>query len=268
MTMQLDAVGGEVRPRNFRDRHRDSAKVKANCKRYAERHPERIRAQSNKQTMRRAARRKQDPAFLARVRKDKANYRKRLRDRGISSHSGQPFVFPLRHLPDGSQTETALIASNARQAWIYWLKIKAPGGWLDVYYAATGKPWRDHRLSDAGKYRLRYRIDPRFQASEVLRTQRRNIKRAKIIAERDDGTLTVALLAAMFAAATHCTYCECEMRSEDKTHDHVVSLHRGGTHSASNAAICCKACNTAKHTMSGDEYRAALASGVRPIRRR
>jgi len=62
-------------------------------------------------------------------------------------------------------------ATNAVQAWQYWLNKKAPSWWLDAYWFATGKPWRDPRLTEAERYRLRYRLDENFAIRERLRRQ-------------------------------------------------------------------------------------------------
>lgn len=58
---------------------------------------------------------------------------------------------------------------NAREAWNYWIKTKAPDWWLDEYYKTN--PWLDHRLTKTEKYRLKYRLNPDFQISERIRRQ-------------------------------------------------------------------------------------------------
>ena len=50
-----------------------------------------------------------------------------------------------------------------------------------------------------------------------------------------------------------CAYCG----GRGGTVDHVVPLARGGLHEASNLASACASCNFAKHTRTGEEFRAA-----------
>jgi hypothetical protein len=76
-----------------------------------------------------------------------------------------------KHLAAADAMQNKLARQNARQAWQYWLKEKAPDNWLDRYYPHTDKPWRDHRLSNAERYRLRYQLDLGFQIQERLRRQ-------------------------------------------------------------------------------------------------
>ena len=50
-----------------------------------------------------------------------------------------------------------LCEKNARQAWKYWIQIKAPDNWVKRYWDAAGEPWRNRRLSESDLYRVKYR---------------------------------------------------------------------------------------------------------------
>jgi len=65
----------------------------------------------------------------------------------------------------------ARVRRNAREAFDYWIKVKAPDSWVAAYYKATGKPWSNPRLSESEQYRIRYRLDPEFNIKERLRNQ-------------------------------------------------------------------------------------------------
>lgn len=65
---------------------------------------------------------------------------------------------------------------NAQQAWKFWINEKATDDWLSDYYNALGKPWLNPRLSDAEQYRLRYRLDRKFQECEKIRAQKAKAK--------------------------------------------------------------------------------------------
>lgn len=68
-------------------------------------------------------------------------------------------------------SQSRLARTNAKQAWDYWLRKRAPDQWMSAYFEATGEPWRNPRLTDTEKYRIRYAIDPSFAIQERLRTQ-------------------------------------------------------------------------------------------------
>lgn len=58
---------------------------------------------------------------------------------------------------------------NARQAYRYWIMVKAPSWIIDAMY--SDRPWRNPRLSESEKYRVRYRSDSVFQVNERIRRQ-------------------------------------------------------------------------------------------------
>lgn len=61
------------------------------------------------------------------------------------------------------------MADEARNAWRHWITERAPSWWLDAYYAASGKPWTDHRLTSAEQFRLQYRLDADYNLRQRLR---------------------------------------------------------------------------------------------------
>ena len=75
--------------------------------------------------------------------------------------------------------------------------------------------------------------------------------------QRDDrlsGSLTIAEINELFAAAKRCTYCDRPLKSREKTLDHVQPISRGGQHERSNAVIACSFCNTSKGARTLDEW--------------
>jgi 5-methylcytosine-specific restriction endonuclease McrA len=75
---------------------------------------------------------------------------------------------------------------------------------------------------------------------------------------RDDGSLTQAVVRALFSAATKCPYCWQPMRSKDKSLDHKQPLSRGGWHSVTNVIVCCLRCNSRKHGRPWTEWLAMI----------
>jgi hypothetical protein len=73
-----------------------------------------------------------------------------------------------------------LAYKNAIQAFNFFIRSKAQDWWLDRYYLATGRPWLDHRLTNAERnaerYRTKYRTNDEFA---VMERMRRQIKKAK-----------------------------------------------------------------------------------------
>ena len=108
------------------------------------------------------------------------------------------------------------------------------------------KPWNAPGISEADKFRIRYRMDDDFRARQILKTQTLKAKRAERIAANNDGTVTADAIKAMFAEATICPYCLDSMSRDDKSLDHVQPLFKGGAHSVENIVVCCKPCNFSK----------------------
>ena len=73
-------------------------------------------------------------------------------------------------------TWRALEISNARDAWRYWLKIRAPRSWLHAYHEAGKRHGRG--LAPAEKWR-RYYARPEFRLGHLLRMQRRKAQRGR-----------------------------------------------------------------------------------------
>ena len=78
--------------------------------------------------------------------------------------------------------------------------------------------------------------------------------RARQCDERLAGSLTIAEINELFAAAKQCAYCDRPLKSREKTLDHVQPISRGGKHERSNAVIACSFCNTSKGARTLDEW--------------
>jgi 5-methylcytosine-specific restriction endonuclease McrA len=187
----------------------------------------------------------------------KRRYQRKLVQRGMTVN-GKPRKRPFRetsiNCKDGYES---LAASNARQAWAFWIKGKAPAWWMREAY--RDKPWTNPRISKAQSWRIRYWCDPSFRAAQIEKVQRTKVKRRAQIDATDDGTLQGHVIVALFAAAKTCAYCGRTMRSVEKSLDHVVPLHRGGAHSITNVVVACKPCNFSKHTRTVEEWRGLAA---------
>jgi hypothetical protein len=222
-------------------RGRDPEKVRANNRAYRER----LRSAGLRPNQHSSDWKKRNRAHVA------AYKRKRRALQGANPRGS-------RNLATDRDPYAALIVSNARQAWTYWIRVKAPDWWVDAYYLESGKPWNNPRLSKADKFKTRYWNDESFRAREILKIQRLKKNRAMHIDARNDGTLTPESLRSLFAEAKNCPYCKAPMRSQDKSLDHIVPLTRGGWHSLTNACVCCKTCNTSKGNRTLDEWIASM----------
>jgi len=108
-------------------------------------------------------------------------------------------------------------------------------------------------LPDTLVYRARYLLDPEFRAKEIARREQRKAQYAGR-EWRADGTLTPRVVANLFSSAKTCAYCGSCLRPRDKTLDHVVPTSKGGMHSLANVVICCRSCNSRKHTRTPAEW--------------
>lgn len=70
----------------------------------------------------------------------------------------------------------ALEEKNARDAWRYWLEVKAPRSWLIAHYSRH--PWR-LATDKADEFRIRYRSDPEFRLKQLLRNYERKAERGR-----------------------------------------------------------------------------------------
>lgn len=195
-----------------------------------------------------------DPEYRQRRRAWKRRYRAKLQERGLTTN-GTPRIQPVelsaeRHTANGARRLRAGAMRWRRQ----WLKTLAPDACVVAWYAATGKPWNNPRLTQAERWRVQYAADNAFRAKEVLKAQLRKESRRARIEAQSDGTVTPRTLGALFAAATCCTYCGAQLASTEKTADHVVPLVRGGMHAIDNLVITCSPCNTRKGRKTLDEW--------------
>lgn len=77
-----------------------------------------------------------------------------------------------------------------------------------------------------------------------------------------DGTVTDEFISRLYETEK-CAYCERPTREEDRTADHVVSLARGGAHSATNLVMACHDCNRRKRDMTAEEFKEKLNASAR-----
>ena len=140
---------------------------------------------------------------------------------------------------------------NARQAWRYWLRERAPDWWVERYWAEIGEPWRNPRLSESQKWRARYDNDEPFRQYEIARSRIKKGERRKRRRVSEDGTVEYESL---LAERSNCPYCGTALSEANRTIDHLDPLSRGGEHSASNLSVCCQPCNSAKRAMGFHEW--------------
>lgn len=175
--------------------------------------------------------------------------REGLREKGLTSRYT---VRKPRHVSEHS-LHRARLAKCIRK--LRWYLASAQDGFVAAYYAATGKPWNNPRLSDTEALRIRYAMDPSFHRKELARVKARKRARRKQEAElRLD--LTTAMEVAIREAAEHCAYCHVLLTPETRTLDHIVPLSRGGKHAIDNVVAACRSCNGSKQDAMLPEWRA------------
>ena len=100
-------------------------------------------------------------------------------------HKGTKNGFYKRLGPAFERHMDRLAAWNAVEAFDWWIRHKAHPDAVAAFYA--DRPWANPRLSSAEQYRVRYAMDPAFNAGERLRRQ---IKKAS---QRDGVAETIRL---------------------------------------------------------------------------
>lgn len=93
---------------------------------------------------------------------------------------------PKRTREPGQAAIDARARANAREAFDYWIKVKAPDEWVVAYFEAAGNPWLNPRLTEAEQYRIRYRLDEEFNIRERMRSQIKKMKK-----KRDAATVSL-----------------------------------------------------------------------------
>ena len=177
-----------------------------------------------------------------------------------AAKQGRAFVSRRRDKPSDKILEK-LAVSNAVQAWGWWIKVKAPNWWLDQYYAATGKPWNDPRISLAEKYTMRYQLDAEFRARQRERQRLYKFTHPEVVAAQDpeignrrrwnqaaiqaDGTVTKFVIRRL-TRQRNCAYCLTELTASNRQIDHITPLSKGGIHGEANLVACCAKCNMSK----------------------
>lgn len=78
----------------------------------------------------------------------------------------------MRKVESLKQRETRQAIAEAKRARAAWFKRDAPDEWMAAWYEASGKPWRNPRLTDGQSYRLQYQHDPAYRAKERERSRR------------------------------------------------------------------------------------------------
>ncbi len=74
----------------------------------------------------------------------------------------------------------AIEERNARDAWRWWVEVKAPAEWLARYNSKrfAEKPWLAHKCA-AARFKTRYRADPEYRLKQILRNYDRKAKRGR-----------------------------------------------------------------------------------------
>ena len=147
---------------------------------------------------------------------------------------------------------------EAIKAWEDWVLVLAPDQWLDSFYHATGKPWLDHRISVADRYRVRYRTDNAFHQNEKARSQAfkhdhpeyapRWANGNQRVLQQHDGTMKKGVAILLLNELQTCPYCGCDLTMDNRVLDHMDPLSLDGVHGVSNLIVCCATCNKEKYT--------------------
>lgn len=99
----------------------------------------------------------------------------------LSLFNGGDLSQPKKPRRMTEKQQEAKAEREAKAAWREWIHVRAPDWWLDAYYAATGKPWTDHRMTYAQKQRCRYRCDRDYKDYHIYRKASRKTRYLSLI---------------------------------------------------------------------------------------
>lgn len=146
-----------------------------------------------------------------------------------------------RH-PDFDERQAAKLArQNARQAWEWWLTVKAPAWWIEE---------------------SRFAVDEERRLAAIAKDHER---RARCYSGAD-GTIGIKAFQRLYRKNRECFYCGRQVNPprgsrpepHDASIDHVVPLSRGGLHAMSNIVIACRLCNQMKGNFAIETWLARL----------
>lgn len=140
-------------------------------------------------------------------------------------------------------------------------KKTASAGWLARHYKSIGQPWNNPMLSDAIRYRIRYRLDLDFRLGEINRQGWRK----ETLVERDDGT---ANFWALLSERKTCPYCGIAITKDNAVADHMDPIKLSGDNGQHNLTICCRDCNRKKSGRHFSDWLAMLPEARRNAARR
>jgi hypothetical protein len=152
------------------------------------------------------------------------------------------------YIPKIKRPELAALKQKIRNARIAFRQFIADSSDEEVkcWYAATGKPWLNPRLTNADKDKVRHQFDNEYHIKRRLYYRDRKTQRRFSIKASNDGTLSPQII----KQATHCLYCGAAFGPTCKpTLDHLIPIKKGGSHSAANVVVCCLTCNSRKGSL-------------------
>ena len=164
----------------------------------------------------------------------------------------------LEYVPMAVRQALAYPGQKARNARIAFRQFIGGSSDEEVkcWYAATGKPWLNPRMTAAEKDKVRHQFDSEYHIKRRLYYRDRKTQRRFSIKATNDGTLSPQII----KQATHCLYCGTAFSLTCKaTLDHLIPIKKGGSHSAVNVVVCCLTCNSRKGSLDYLDWTESLS---------
>lgn len=105
------------------------------------------------------------------------------------------------------------------------------------------------------EHTAKLKANPDRYAAELTRCRAKSFKRKTGKDMLADGTASAVVI----LGGKRCLYCNCALTDENRSHDHMIPLVKGGVHSAANIAPSCKSCNFRKGPKGFSEWVNMLA---------
>lgn len=87
----------------------------------------------------------------------------------------------MRSLHERVTREAIAEAKRARAA---WFKRDAPDEWMGAYWEGMGEPWRNPRITQAERFRLRYELMPGFREAQQAKVRRWKERNPSMVADQ------------------------------------------------------------------------------------
>ncbi len=133
------------------------------------------------------------------------------------------------------------------------ISAKSKARYLDNPQAAKDRSAKRYR---AKRGEIREQAKDYYHRNESAFKQRAGARRAliELVTVGDPREIEAFYERVRTTNLLPCYWCKKIVRKKDRHVDHIIPLHRGGSHAVANLCCACRSCNLSKHAKMPDEF--------------